>query len=210
MINRLISTALSGAERVFHFCYYQSWRLGLWTPADRRFLTEKIFAFFSADMSVEKILFVGTHAYTKSYERFFARQTFVTIDRDPCMSKFGARQHKTLDVTTMNESGYDVVMLNGVIGHGLDSVLHISLAVERLRRALKPGGWLVVGTNRDGFSRDVDALFSRFFKRVSFPPTSQEMHRFSFPLTSQVHEYRFFRFQDHFSGALNDIATAKT
>ncbi len=193
----------SNMKKLFHYLYYQSWRLGLWTPADRRFLTERIFSFFSSDVSVKRILFVGTHCYTKSYERFFRGQAFVTIDRDPAMSKFGARRHKTLDVTVMDESGYDVVLLNGVIGHGLDSNSQIRLAVDKLRAALKPDGWLVVGTNRDGFTADVETLFAQFFKRVSFPPTAQQVHRFSFPLTSQIHEYRFFRFQDQLSGALN-------
>lgn len=187
-------------KHLFEFLYYKSWSFGFWTPADRSFLTTQIFSFFENLRDGQKILFVGTHRYTKAYETFFSRQNFMTIDRDPQMAKYGAKTHQTVDVTHLQETGFDVIVLNGVIGFGLDKFDDIRAAALKLRNSLKPGGWLVLGTHPSVFSPDVAAVFSHLFLQTTFPPTGETFHQFKFPLSSQIHEYRFFKSKDQYAG----------
>lgn len=178
--------------KAFHYCYFQSWRFGLWTPQDRRFMTRELLPYFQALGPKARILFVGVYDYTRTYAESFAPGSFVTLDWDPGVARFGADEHHVADIATFQGGPYDAVILNGVVGFGLNHQHHIRRALRNLQGLLVPDGWLVVGTTVEKFETSSE-LLEEYFRSAPFPPTGRAAHRFNFPLTNVQHEYRFLR-----------------
>ncbi len=177
-------------RRLFEYCYFQSWNHGLWVPDDRKFLIKEILPHYLKDSS--RMLFVGVHSYTKNYGNNYPHQ-FETLDRDPKQSRYGASKHHIADLRTFVHTPYEVVVVSGVIGFGLNDLDQVSEAVESLARLVGPGGTLILGTNPETFSDEMLRLFHRQFTPSSFSPTGLTLHSFFFPLSSAQHDYRFFK-----------------
>ncbi len=135
------------------FLEYWGFRLfGIAAPirlADRTFLEETIFPWLGATQKT--ILFVGTRLYTAHYPRLLPQLDFHTIDIDPKNRIFGTSgKHLTGDVTRLGDyypPAFDAVVLNGVIGWGLDDKRDVDAALRQIAGVLKPGGPLILGWN---------------------------------------------------------------
>ena len=130
------------------------------------------------------ILFVGTASYTWHYETLFRADRYTTLDIAAGAAVWGARHHIVAPVQELSshrQSGFfDGVVLNGVLGFGVDTGQQMHRTFEELHRALAPSGLLVVGWNTDRH-QDPDALGvydgrfervaeARWAERQCFPP----------------------------------------
>lgn len=175
-------------RKLYSYLHFQSWRLGLWTPPDRKFLTRTLFAQLKKN---KRILFVGVHDYTKAYPKYFPEDEFVTLDFDPKLSRYGSKHHicdnlLNLDKHALGE--FDYVFMNGVIGYGLDQKADIEIAFEVLARHMKPGGELYLGTNPHLLSEsEIESIQSlKNYYNESLP-----VHRLKQPWIKNIfHEYR--------------------
>lgn len=134
------------------------WSLGLYTPPDRRVLEEALRA-FAARADVRRVLFVGVKAYNRHLKDLFVGpsslggegRTFATIDPVPEFAEFGGSPHfvdvlENLDRHVEAES-FELVVMNGVIGFGLNDPANVERALTQVHRALVPGGELFLGIN---------------------------------------------------------------
>lgn len=192
-------------SRAYSFLYFQSWNLGLWTPPDRKFLTRDLFAYYSQDVHVRSILFVGVRRYTSRYAQYFKDTPFVTIDIDATQERYGAKRHLTGNVCDLeswqNEfpDGVDLVFLNGVIGFGLNREEDIERALEGLSAGMNPGATVVFGINPhvcDHSYLENSRTLTRHFTRTMSPISGKRFDLFTFPgLRRAQHEYHYYRRQ---------------
>jgi hypothetical protein len=117
------------------------------------------------------ILFVGTASYTCHYETLFRADRYTTLDIAAGAAVWGARRHIVAPVQELSRHRpagfFDGVVLNGVLGFGIDTEQQMHRAFEELHRALAARGLLVVGWNTDRH-QDPEALgvYSGRFARV--------------------------------------------
>lgn len=121
------------------------------TP-NRRVLEDSILPAFAADPRYRRVLFVGCRWYTKIYAAIFRRSEYWTIEIDPAQAKFGAQNRHIADsylnLSRHVEPGaFDLIILNGVFGWGIDSPAETEIALYETLRALNPGGVAVIGYN---------------------------------------------------------------
>jgi SAM-dependent methyltransferase len=118
---------------------------------DRTILEEVIFPYYVSQPDVQTILFIGVAWYTRHYENFFAGKNYWTLDISPLAKRFGARQHVVAAVEEMDsffaEGYFDLIVLNGVFGHGLDEEGQCERAFDQCYRLLRKGGHLLLGWN---------------------------------------------------------------
>ena len=130
---------------------HSAWKRGLYEPPDRRVLRGEILAELASDPAVERVLFVGVQWYTTRYSGYFEGKTFATIDPEPKVAQFGGAPHVVGQIQDLAEHFpgviYDAIVMSGVIGFGLDDPKEVDRALEACARALRPGGWLVLGVN---------------------------------------------------------------
>lgn len=138
-----------------------AYRLGIPTPLrlpDRTFLERDVFGWLAAQPQVKRVLFAGIESYTWHYFRLLPGADFYTIDFAPKQAKWarnggrkGGRKgfHTVGSVTELAAyypaESFDVVILNGLIGWGLDTEAEIELSFTQAHKVLKPGGILIVG-----------------------------------------------------------------
>jgi SAM-dependent methyltransferase len=100
---------------------------------------------------VERVLFVGVQWYTTRYPTHFTGKTFATIDPEPKVAEFGGKPHAIGQVQDLAEHFpgmvFDAIVMSGVIGFGLNDPAEVDRALAACERALRPGGWLVLGVN---------------------------------------------------------------
>ena len=60
---------------------------------DRYVLEKTILPYFAARSDCRRILFVGCEWYTKHYEKIFVNQEYWTIEIDPQLKEYGAKNH---------------------------------------------------------------------------------------------------------------------
>jgi SAM-dependent methyltransferase len=119
--------------------------------SDRRYLTETIFPAL-ASSNLRRVLFVGCKAYTARYGRQLTRAgiDYWTTDIEPAAAIWGERDHHIVcDIANIDEvcpaGSFDVVLLNGVIGFGVDDESGINRTVTAIARILRPNGMLLIG-----------------------------------------------------------------
>jgi SAM-dependent methyltransferase len=119
--------------------------------SDRRYLIETIFPAL-ASSNLRRVLFVGCKAYTARYGRQLTRAgiDYWTTDIEPAAAIWGERDHHILcDITSIDEvcpaGSFDVVLLNGVIGHGVDDESGMNRTLTAIARILRPNGMLLIG-----------------------------------------------------------------
>jgi len=117
-------------------------------------------------------LFVGTASYTWHYETLFRADRYTTLDIAAGAAVWGARHHIVAPVQELSRHRqpgfFDGVILNGVLGFGIDTEQQMRRTFEELHRVLAPCGLLVVGWNTDRH-QDPEALgvFGGHFARVT-------------------------------------------
>ena len=135
------------------------------------------------ERGVQRVLSVGCQRYSVEIETLLkARNIDVwTLDADPATTRWGSRdRHIIGDARHIDEIdrcyGFDCVILNGVLGFGIDTRKDIERTFLGLSRIMKPGSLLVLGWNVDlvdsPWSYDHCALFRR--SAVSDHPSTFE------------------------------------
>jgi hypothetical protein len=118
---------------------------------DRSILEGVILPYFAENISFQRILFVGCSAYTQWYEEFFRTKEYWTIDPKHVKRKYGAKQHIVDSITNIgrhvSKNYFDVIIMNGVVGYGLNRVSDIEQAIDACYEALVSEGILLVGWN---------------------------------------------------------------
>ena len=180
-------------SKIYQFFYFQTWSWGFWTPPDRKFLKEELLPYFGRQVGLEHILFVGVRRYTKSYSEIFSRKNFVTIDSDPKQASYGSGRHEVVDVCSHVGGPYDLVVLNGVIGFGLNHFSQVRSAIENLSRQMSQGAWFVLGVRPQDFTEEMNSYILEIFERAEFPPLSQSHLFFSDLLSGSEHHFYFFK-----------------
>lgn len=128
-----------------------AWKHGKYTPPDRKLLEQEILPALAA--ASERVLFVGVQWYTARYRAIFEGKTFATIDPKAELAEFGSEMHAVDFVENVNahfaETTFDAVVMNGVIGYGLNDAQKIDAALAALAHKMTKGGVLVLGVNEE-------------------------------------------------------------
>ena len=118
---------------------------------DRMILENTILPYFARITAIQKVLFVGCAAYTQRYQELFRAQEYWTIDPKRGKRKYGSEQHIVDSITNIEQhvvkNYFDVVMMNGVIGFGLNRIPEIEHAIDACYEVLASAGILLVGWN---------------------------------------------------------------
>jgi hypothetical protein len=118
---------------------------------DRSILEEKILPYFAKNAAYQRILFVGCSAYTQWYEGFFSGKEYWTIDAKRVKRKYGADRHVIDSITNVGrhfaKNYFDIIIMNGVIGFGLNHIGEIERAVDACYEVLTDRGILLIGWN---------------------------------------------------------------
>jgi SAM-dependent methyltransferase len=119
---------------------------------DRRYLRQVILPRIARRGGT--VLLVGCQWYTARDPRFLKRRGVVcwTLDVDPKMAKWGSKGHHVVApvgraTSHFGSAMFDIVVLSGVFGFGLDEVSAQAKAIEECAAILKPGGLFVLGWN---------------------------------------------------------------
>jgi SAM-dependent methyltransferase len=162
--------------------------------SDRRYMTDEILPALAA-LKIARILFVGCKAYTARYGKRLIRAgiDYWTTDIVPAASIWGEHNHHIVtDIAKIDHvcaaESFDAVLLNGVIGHGIDDESEINRAIEAISRILRPNGLLLIGWNSDKRHPDpitVEAV-ARYFRRMQVLPLPL---RKTFPDTDHVYDW---------------------
>jgi hypothetical protein len=164
---------------------------------DRTVLEEIVLPYFGRQAGFQRVLFVGCSAYTQGYEALFQHKEYWTIDYQPMKRQYGATRHIVGSITDLQRhvplAYFQAIIMNGVIGFGLDAVADIERALEACFEALEHGGILVLGWN-DQTRRmpvELDALQAlRRFAAHPFEPLQTAHFRTT---GSQRHVFSFYR-----------------
>jgi hypothetical protein len=121
------------------------------TSADRLILEETILPHFSQSNAVHHVLFVGCSAYTQRYKDLFVSKAYWTIDPKRVKRKYGSERHIVDSITNIGRyvvnDYFNVIIMNGVIGYGLNRVSAIERAIDACHAALARDGVLLLGWN---------------------------------------------------------------
>jgi hypothetical protein len=164
---------------------------------DRTILEEAILPYFATDPAVQKVLFVGCSAYTQHYKEFFLAKEYWTIDPKRVKRKYGSERHVVDSITNIRKhvasNYFHVVIINGVIGFGLNRIADIERAIDACYAVLARDGILLVGWN-DTVRRtpiDIRALQAiGKFGEYYFEPLQACHYRTE---VSRRHTYSFYR-----------------
>ncbi len=163
------------------------WARGLYTPPDRKLLERVFIPNLANDPSYERVLFVGTATYC-NYEDAFKEKEFATMDPDPAAAAGGAARHFVDRLANLGlyypRDHFDLIILNGVLGWGLNEASEIEASVQVCFSHLRSGGRMLVGLNEKGAPApvclaEIDAL--RSFNPVNLPGMSVPRLDFDHP-----------------------------
>jgi hypothetical protein len=167
------------------------------TSHDRSILTEVILPYFAQQMAFQRILFVGCSAYTQRYEELFKGKEYWTIDPKRVKRRYGSKRHLVDSVTNVGRyvarNYFDVIIMNGVIGFGLNRVGDIEQAVDACYEALAREGILLVGWNDTPRRTPIDLRQIRSltkFREYYFDPLQARHFRAE---GSHRHTFSFYR-----------------
>ncbi len=176
-----------------------AWQLGLYVPPDRRILDDVILPFYAAAAGFERALFVGVKAYNAKNRTVFQGRSYATIDPNPLFAPHGGSPHVVDGLENIarhfGPASLDVVIVNGVLGHGLNALPLVEKAIEGCRAALRDGGELVIGVNEETVSAvDLSRVAAlRRFDRRRFAPLGSDRHVVVTPLRERTHTFLFYR-----------------
>jgi SAM-dependent methyltransferase len=119
--------------------------------SDRRYMTKKILPALALS-KLQRVLFVGCKEYTARYGKRLTRAgiEYWTTDVNPSAASWGEKGHHIVcDIAKIDEvcpaDSFDAVLLNGVIGDGVDDESAINRTVTAIARILRPNGILLIG-----------------------------------------------------------------
>ena len=111
---------------------------------------------FIASRNATQVLNVGTRRYSRDTIDLLSitGAEVWTIDIDPLAARWGSPgRHVVGDAMVLDRvfqgDAFDCVVMNGVLGFGIDSREQIDRTFLGLSRVIRPAGLLVIGWNRD-------------------------------------------------------------
>jgi SAM-dependent methyltransferase len=124
-----------------------------------------------AKLEQGRILFVGCAYYTwESLKLFNKGVDLVTVDIDENNVIWGGKNHLVASILDIDNyvapASFDIVLLNGVFGHGVDTREMQEQTYKALHNILKPDGMLLVGWNNDLIPNPTELQISKelFYK----------------------------------------------
>jgi SAM-dependent methyltransferase len=137
---------------------------------DRTLLEGSILPDYVRDPGISRILFCGCASYTRHYEALFAGREYWTIDAASRHRHHGAARHVVDSLQRLAihfpREYFDLIVCNGVLGWGLNTVEDAEAAVSACYRTLRPEGQLLLGWNdvwpRNRVAPDRIPALSRF------------------------------------------------
>lgn len=163
---------------------------------DRDVLERIIIPSILADKNSKRILDVGREEYEHFYNLFFKGRELWTIDVDPERKEFGSKNHITDNVKNVtdhfNENYFDLIIMNGVFGWGLNDKNDIEKTFEGFYKILKKGGIFVFGFNDipDLVPVKIEKIKSlKMFDSLYFKPLNSSV----FKSKTGEHTYMFFQ-----------------
>ena len=195
------------------YAHHRKWRRirrETWA-ADRAVLETEILPALAADPAAAPVLFVGVGWYTADYPALFPAAAFVTVDIDPSVARFGAADHRVLDlreVPAQFDAGtFGSVVCNGVFGHGLDEMDAVVSAFRAMHTVMRPGATLVVGWNDTEPFRP-PALEALAAQAGFVPATGAGLQAWRTPIDSPTrHVYDVYRASDAAASATTNSAS---
>lgn len=137
---------------------------------DRIWLDQKLYPKLSA-LKQGRILFVGCAFYTwESLKLFNKGVDLVTVDIDENNVIWGGKKHLVASILDIDKHvephSFDIVLLNGIFGHGVDTPEMQEQTYKALHNILKPDGLLQIGWNHDLISDPTELEVSKklFYK----------------------------------------------
>jgi hypothetical protein len=114
-------------------------------------LEQVILPSFVSTITIQKVLFVGCAAYTEQYKEIFREKEYWTIDPKRVKKKYGSERHIVDSIAKIEryitKNYFDVIIMNGVIGFGLNRIGDIERAINACYATLASQGILLVGWN---------------------------------------------------------------
>ena len=180
---------------VLHFAWQQGW----YAPPDRRVLEHDILGELARDPGVERLLFVGVQWYTARYPAQFTGKTFATIDPEAKVAAFGGTPHVIGQIQDLAEclpgTIFDAIVMSGVIGFGLNDPEEVARALDACEKALRPGGWLVLGINelKPTHVDPKNSPAAAFFEEKTFGTLGKSRIDVTLPFRERRHTFVFWR-----------------
>ncbi|RLC37493.1 hypothetical protein DRH27_03835 [Candidatus Falkowbacteria bacterium] len=120
--------------------------------SDRNVLELIIIPYVLGNFNPKKILDIGREDYEKFYNEFFSGRELWTIDIDPKRKKYGSPGRHIIDDAAnvknhFKTNYFDFILINGVLGWGLNQDEKIEKAFEGIYDIIKEKGLLVLGWN---------------------------------------------------------------
>jgi SAM-dependent methyltransferase len=144
---------------------------------DRRILEQEILPWFGEREEFRRVLFVGCDWYTRHYDSFFDSHEYWTLEKDAARRRYGAERHVVDSVANLAEhfpeSSFELILMNGVLGWGLDDPGEAEAALQACATRLAPGGVLLLGWNDVPEKRILEPGRSPALRSLSpweFPP----------------------------------------
>jgi hypothetical protein len=167
------------------------------TSNDRVVLEEVILPYFAKEMSCQKLLFVGCAAYTQWYEELFQHKEYWTIDPKKVKRKYGSKRHIIDSIAHVGrhvtKDYFDVILINGVIGFGLNRIGDIEQAIDACYEVLASQGIILVGWNDTTRRTPIDIRAIRAISKLreyAFEPLHTCHYRTD---GSHRHTFSFYR-----------------
>ena len=160
------------------------WRLTYNTP-DRKWLETWVYR----NCYNKRVLSIGTSWYTMLLPEIVPCY-WTTVDVTMCAERLAitSDRHYTTDLTDKTqclgkEDYYDVVILNGVLGFGVNTPTAASEMISKLCKYLQPGGLLLIGYNdrpgRSTFSvEETVPQYMTLLSNVLVDPAEHSMHTY--------------------------------
>jgi len=163
---------------------------------DRSVLEQIIIPHVLAYNNPQKIFDIGREDYQGFYNEFFKGRELWTLDIDEEREEFGSPGHHITDDVSnagshFEENFFNFILINGVLGWGLNNKNKIEKAFNGIYKIMSPKGILVVGWNdfediKIFKPKEIKAL--KLFKPFFFKPLKSE----EFECDNGCHKYSFY------------------
>lgn len=117
------------------------------------------------------VLWIGTRKYTIKYISDMEKNNInvYTTDIDKNAIKYGNKNHKVCDAKYLDRyygaCVFDIVMMNGILGWGINTHEDQVESIINTGKILKSGGWLQLGWN---INKILDPIHSGIFDNTPF------------------------------------------